>query len=161
MRHERIREKARFLDEFIEAHKKTRRRKRFPHQAVEVIIPLLFRRWRPEGRGAFKTVHRVSTTSRHVALKTASAKHISKDWRIYQTLPRGTRNRYFAKIYWKTKYCLLQKYGKRVGTVPPTSPCMVSYPAVFSGAWLNGQEFQGTEQTLFQGCPHPSRYRCF
>ncbi|MCS7115098.1 MAG: hypothetical protein N0A00_06855 [Candidatus Bathyarchaeota archaeon] len=24
------------------------------------------------------------------------------------------RNRYFAKIYWTTQYCLLQKYGKAV-----------------------------------------------
>jgi hypothetical protein len=135
LRHERIRKKARFLDEFIEAHKKARRRKRFPHQAVEVIIPLLFRRWRAEGRGAFKTVHRVSTTSRHVALKTASAKHISKDWRIYQTLPRGTRNRYFAKIYWKTKYCLLQKYGKQVRRVSPRAMTTLKKFAKENGLW--------------------------
>ncbi len=119
MRHARIKQKARFLDKFIDAHKKARRRKSFPHQAVEVIIPLLFRRWRPEGRGAFKTVHRVSSTARHLALKTASTKHIRRDWRIYRGLSKKTRTRYFAKIYWKTKYCLLQKYGKKVRRVPP------------------------------------------
>jgi hypothetical protein len=29
------------------------------------------------------------------------------------------RNRYFAKIYWGTKYCLLQKYGRKAKVPAP------------------------------------------
>jgi len=34
------------------------------------------------------------------------------DWLAYHCLPQNIRNRYFAKIYWLTDHCLLQKYGK-------------------------------------------------
>lgn len=135
MRHARIKQKARFLDQFIDDYKRMRKRKNFPHQAVEKIMPLIFRRWRREGRGAFKTVHRVSSTSRHVALKTASAKHIRRDWRIYKGLSRRTRNRYFAKIYWTTKYCLLQKYGKSIRRIPRREMHKLKRFARENGLW--------------------------
>jgi len=35
-----------------------------------------------------------------------------KDWLAYHSLPKNIRNRYFAKIYWLTDHCLLQKYGR-------------------------------------------------
>lgn len=118
MRYRRLRQTARFLDQFIDSYRRLRRRKTFPHKAVEQIIPLLFRGWRREGRGAFKTVYRVTSTSNHVALKRARGRHIRRDMKLYKALPGSLRNRYFAKIYWHTKYCLLQKYGRRVKHVP-------------------------------------------
>src|SRR3990172_7952406 len=118
MKHRRLRQRARFLDKFIDSYRRLRRRKTFPHKAVEQVVPFLFRGWRHEGRGAFKTVYRVTSTSRHVALKTARARHIRRDMKLYKSLPGNLRNRYFAKIYWHTKYCLLQKYGRSVKHVP-------------------------------------------
>ncbi|MFQ5843176.1 MAG: hypothetical protein ACE5I8_12165 [Thermodesulfobacteriota bacterium] len=84
---------------------------------VEDIIRVLFPGSKFSGRGVFKTVHKVSSRSRHLVLKTASRQSIRTDIRAYNRLPRNIRNRYFAKVYWRTKYCLLQKYGKK-GNIP-------------------------------------------
>lgn len=48
-----------------------------------------------------------------MVLKFSMEKNIKKDFETYTRLPPSIRNRYFAKIYWSTKYCLLQKYGKK------------------------------------------------
>ncbi len=118
MRHALIHRKALLIDHFIDAYTRARRRKSFPHKAVGIVIRLLFPGSTFSGRGAFKTVHKVSSRERDLVLKTSSRKSIHHDERAYRRVPRTLRNRYFAKIYWRTKYCLLQKYG-RPGRVPP------------------------------------------
>jgi hypothetical protein len=118
MRHKRIYEKAILLDAIVRAYRRSRGRKSFPHKMVGQIIPLLFPGSKRLGRGAFKTAYRVSSTARNVVLKAARSRYIRKDLQLYKTIPSGVRNRYFAKIYWGTKYCLLQKYGDEK-RVPP------------------------------------------
>jgi hypothetical protein len=66
----------------------------------------------------FKTAYKVSSRTRELVLKAANRRSILRDLRAYRLLPRTLRNRYFAKVYWRTKYCLLQKYGSP-GPVPP------------------------------------------
>jgi len=117
MRHKTIHEKALLIDKFVEFYIKTRKRKRFPHKEVGQIIRLLFPNSRKIGRGAFKTVYQISSRSRDLALKISREENIRKDIEVYNKLPKRIRNRYFAKIYWSTQYCLLQKYGK-AATVP-------------------------------------------
>lgn len=117
MRHRRIWKRARFIDEFIDAYRKVRRLTNFPHKAVKTILPLIFPGSKFAGKGAFKTVHKVSSRAKDLVLKTSRARHAKRGLRAYRMLPKTKRNRYFAKIYWKTKYCVLQKYGKKV-TIP-------------------------------------------
>ena len=118
MRHALLHKKAEFIDHFIDVYKHARKRRSFPHQAVGTLIGLLFPGSSPEGRGAFKTVHKVSSRGRDLVLKTSSRKNLRVDERAYKRLPANVRNRYVAKIYWRTKYCLLQKYGTEA-PVPP------------------------------------------
>ena len=118
MRHELIRKRAVFIDQFVDAYKKVRKRSTFPHREVASIVHFLFPGSRYTGRGAFKTVHRVSSRARNLVLKTSHPRRIRDDLRSYNRIPLTLRNRYFAKIYWRTKYCLLQKFGER-GKVPP------------------------------------------
>jgi hypothetical protein len=119
MRHALIHRKALLLDQFIDVYKRVRRRKTFPHQATAKIIPLLFPGSSVAGRGAFKTVHKVSARVRDLVLKTSARKNIRMEVRAYRKLPSRIRNRYFAKVYWRTKYCLLQKFGSECD-VPPS-----------------------------------------
>ncbi len=112
MRYALIYKKAKFIDRLTDYYKRDRGRKTFPHKVVEDMIRVLFPGSKVSGRGVFKTVHRVSSRSRHLVLKTASRQSIRTDIRAYHRLPRNIRNRYFAKVYWRTDYCLLQKYGK-------------------------------------------------
>lgn len=112
MRHALIYKKAVFIDEFVDSYKKIRHRTSFPHKEVASIIHFLFPGSSYSGRGAFKTVHRVSSRTRDLVLKTSNRRNIRNDERAYRRLPSNIGNRYFAKVYWRTKYCLLQKFGK-------------------------------------------------
>lgn len=62
----------------------------------------------------------MSSLARDLALKIGGEENITKDIEVYDSLPSNIRNRYFAKIYWHTRYCLLQKYGKAVKIPPKT-----------------------------------------
>lgn len=117
MRHALINKKAKFIDKFIDEYKKVRNRTSFLHKEVAMIIHFLFPGSSYSGRGAFKTVHKVSSRARDLVLKTSNPRNIRNDERAYKRFPEKLRNRYFSKIYWRTKYCLLQKYGKG-GKVP-------------------------------------------
>ena len=118
MRHALIRKKAVFIDQFVDNYRRIRKRKTFPHREVAVIIQLLFPGASYSGRGAFKTVHKVSTRAKDLVLKTSNRTNIQNDERAYKRIPQNIRNRYFAKVYWRTKYCLLQKYGRSFNAPP-------------------------------------------
>jgi hypothetical protein len=46
-----------------------------------------------------------------VVLKVGAKRIIENDHRVYKRVPEKHRHQYFARIYWHTKYCLLQQYG--------------------------------------------------
>ena len=112
MRHALIQRTARLIDQFVDAYMRARRRRTFPHKGVQEIVTLLFPGSAQRGRGAFKTVFVVRSRKRSLALKTSTSNQIMNDWLAYHSLPKNIRNRYFAKIYWLTDHCLLQKYGR-------------------------------------------------
>lgn len=112
MRHVLLQRTARIIDQLIEAHRRARKRRNFPHKEVWGIVNLLFPGSAHSGRGAHKTVFVVRSRVKSLALKTSNSDKIMNDWLAYHSLPKNIRNRYFAKIYWLTDHCLLQKYGK-------------------------------------------------
>ena len=112
MRHALIQRTARIIDQFVEAYKRARKRSTFPHTGVREIVTLLFPGSAQKGRGAFKTVYVVRSRKKRLAFKTSNSDKIMNDWLAYHCLPANIRNRYFAKIYWLTDHCLLQKYGR-------------------------------------------------
>jgi hypothetical protein len=114
MRHALLNRTAQIIDRFVDTHKRVRRRTTFPHKEISEIISMLFPGSSREGRGAFKSVHVVYSRSRTLVLKTSNPRNIRTDLRAYKRIPETVRNRYFGKIYWGTKYCLLQKYGREV-----------------------------------------------
>jgi hypothetical protein len=112
MRHATLKKRAEFIDLIIDQYKHVRGQKNFPKKIVAGVVSLLFPDSNFEGRGAFKEVHAVHSRARTLVLKLSNKKSTKRDWNVYRRLPSGIRNRYFAKIYWHTKYCALQKYGK-------------------------------------------------
>ena len=64
-----------------------------------------------ESCGRHKIVFCNRTVDHKVVLKTGPKKSIENDHRAYKQLPERERHRFFARIYWHTKYCLLQEYG--------------------------------------------------
>jgi hypothetical protein len=112
MRHKTLYEKAVFIDWFVDHYRRLKGRKKFPQKEVRQLIEWLFKKGTYLGRGDNKTVYRVTNKARDLVLKIGQKYYIDYDDKVYKRLPRKIRNRYFAKIYWRTKYALLQKYGK-------------------------------------------------
>ncbi len=120
MKHTKIHYKALFIDEFVGYYNRTRKRGRFPHKQVGVLIKYLFPNSKWFGNGNHKTAFRVwSDFGRNpLVLKVGSKSAIKNDLKVYNRIPESKRNRYFAKIYHKTNYCILQKYGKKIKVSP-------------------------------------------
>jgi hypothetical protein len=114
VRHANLKKRAEVIDLILDQYKQVRSRKNFPKKVVAGVVDIMFPNSKFEGRGAFKEVHSVHSRARKLVLKLSNAKSTRRDWMVYKRLPPTIRNRYFAKIYWHTKYCLLQKYGKKV-----------------------------------------------
>ena len=68
--------------------------------------------------GMHKLVFRVRHKSHELALKIGKEDAIEKDHKAYKQLPSQYRHVYFAKVFWHTKYCLLQEYGVEVDVTP-------------------------------------------
>ncbi|MCW3996502.1 MAG: hypothetical protein NWE98_10210 [Candidatus Bathyarchaeota archaeon] len=61
--------------------------------------------------GWHKIVFGNCSVDRKIVLKVGNQKSIENDHRVYKRVPENVRHKFFAKIYWHTKYCLLQEYG--------------------------------------------------
>jgi hypothetical protein len=46
-----------------------------------------------------------------IVLKVGAKKSIENDHRAYKRVPKSIRHQLFARIFWHTKFCLLQQYG--------------------------------------------------
>jgi hypothetical protein len=112
VKHKTLHEKALFIDWFVDRYRCVKRRTKFPQKEVRQLIEWLFKKGTYLGRGDNKAVYRVTNNARDLVLKIGQKYYIDYDDKVYKNLPKKIRNRYFAKIYWRTKYTLLQKYGK-------------------------------------------------
>ena len=114
MRHKKLYREIILFEKFIDGYKKLHNRRTFPRTLTSKLIELLFRsKTRYIGSGAFKFVNKIRRHKTVLALKYGKRKSITSDIKAYNRLPRNIRNRYFGKIYWRSKYFLLQKYGKK------------------------------------------------
>jgi hypothetical protein len=61
--------------------------------------------------GWHKIVFGIRSLDEKVVLKVGTQKSIENDHQAYKRVPQNVRHQLFARIYWHTKYCLLQEYG--------------------------------------------------
>jgi hypothetical protein len=61
--------------------------------------------------GWHKIVFGIHSADQKLVLKIGTKKTIENDHRVYKRIPESMRHQVFAKIFWHTKYCLLQEYG--------------------------------------------------
>jgi len=96
--------------------KKAKNTQRMPYKEIKVILDMLYPATKHQNvsSGYFKHVFIIHTKKRRLALKIGrSTRDMRKDWVTYQKIPPTVRNRYFAKIYWRSGLFMLQKYGKK------------------------------------------------
>jgi hypothetical protein len=100
-----------------------------------------------ENCGWHKIVFRNRKFNHDVVLKIGPHKSIEGDHSVYKAVPEDKRHRYFARIYWHTKYCLLQEYGEPAAATQEQLNCLrqaVYKYGVFDVKaanlrWINGE----------------------
>jgi hypothetical protein len=113
MRHSLIYRKAILIDALLDNYRTEKSLTNFPRKVAAKIVGVVFPKSCLRGRGWYKAAFKLPTRARDVVLKISDSKNIKADWAAYNQFPKWQRNRNFAKIYWTTKYCLLQKHGTK------------------------------------------------
>lgn len=106
-----LHEKAKLIDDLIDDHIKTKGTNFVPMHNLEEIVLTIFPESVMTNFGLHKLVFRLKHKSHDLALKIGKKESIELDHRGYKQMPASIRHVYFARIFWHTKYCLLQEYG--------------------------------------------------
>jgi len=111
MRFKKIFEKAKFLDHLIDEYSDSRNIRFVPVEILSSLVVTVFPDAKRLGYGLHKIVFRLQHKTHMLVLKVGKAPDIELDHQAYNRLPHEIRHVYLAKIYWHTKYSLLQQYG--------------------------------------------------
>jgi hypothetical protein len=83
-------------------------------EAIKGIVLSVFPNSTIKGSGSHKIAFSIQSNDRIFILKVGKKESIENDHKIYKRLPKEIRQKYYAQIFWHTKYCLLQEYGQTV-----------------------------------------------
>jgi len=106
-----LHEKAKLVDDLIDDYKETKGANFVPMSNLEKIVTAAFPDAVLVNFGLHKLVFYLKHKTHELALKTGKAQDIELDHKAYKQLPVSLRHVYFARVFWHTKYCLLQEYG--------------------------------------------------
>lgn len=82
------------------------------------VVPMVFAEAKMLSFGMHKLAFHLHHKSYDLTLKVGRKEDIEKDHKAYNQLPHPYRRAYFARVFWHTKYCLLQEYGVQVDITP-------------------------------------------
>ena len=111
MKFKSLHEKAKQTDNLIDDFIKTKETSFVPMGTLQEIVPTIFPDSVLVNFGLHKTVFHLRHKSHELALKIGKHEAIEVDHKSYKQLPKSLRHVYFARVFWHTKYCLLQEYG--------------------------------------------------
>jgi hypothetical protein len=106
-----LHEKAKHLDGLIDEYRKAKGNSFVPMKSLQEIVLTVFPETTIFDFGLHKLVFRLRHKSHELALKIGKSETIEFDHKVYNHMPADVRHVYFARIFWHTKYCLLQEYG--------------------------------------------------
>jgi len=106
-----LHERAKRLDDLIDEYRKAKGSRFVPMKNLQEIVLTVFPEATTFNFGLHKLVFRLRHKSHELALKIGKSETIEFDHKVYKRMPADVRHVYFAKIFWHTKYCLLQEYG--------------------------------------------------
>jgi hypothetical protein len=113
-----LNQKAKIVDELIDAYINSKNAAFVPMNDLQNIVPLVFSDAPMVSFGMHKLVFHVQYKNQDLALKVGRQDDIEKDHKTYKQLPPPYRHVYFARVFWHTKYCMLQEYGVEVEVTP-------------------------------------------
>ena len=104
-------EKAKAIDKLIDNYIKNKVTSFVPMATLQEVVPTIFPDCFMVNFGLHKLVFHVRHKSHELVLKIGKHEAIEADHKTYKQLPKNLRHAYFARVFWHTKYCLLQEYG--------------------------------------------------
>lgn len=147
MKYRELHHKAKHIDRLIAAELHDNRGS-FPSQdRLAELLAANYPDFEVENCGWHKIVFRNRSFDHNVVLKIGPHKSIEADHGVYKAVPEKKRHRYFARIYWHTRYCLLQEYGEPAAVTQMQLNCLrqaVYKYGVFDVKaenlrWINGE----------------------
>ena len=111
MKFKSLHEKAKRLDDLIDEYREAKGNSFVPMKNLQEIVRTVFPESTLFNFGLHKLVFRLRHKSHLLALKIGKSETIEFDHKVYKRMPADVRSVYFAKIFWHSKYCLLQEYG--------------------------------------------------
>jgi hypothetical protein len=113
-----LHDKAKEIDNLVDDYLKIKRTSFVPFRDLEKIVIAVFPQAVRADFGLHKLVFSLSHKAHVLALKVGRAQSVEYDHKVYKKLPRDIRHVYFARIFWHTKYSLLQEWGVEVEVAP-------------------------------------------
>lgn len=111
MRFKSLHKKAQVLDDLIDGYINTKSTSFVPRHQLQEIVVSVFPDSALIGVGLHKLVFHLRHKEHNLALKVGQAKWLERDHRAYRQMPPRLRHVYFARVFWHTKYALLQEFG--------------------------------------------------
>lgn len=111
MKFKSIHKQAEQLDGAIDDYIKSKNSVFVPINTLREMAKEIFPDAKMANYGLHKLVFLLQHKSHKLALKIGKMIAIEQDHQAYKRMPRSLRRVYFARIFWHTKYCLLQEFG--------------------------------------------------
>jgi hypothetical protein len=106
-----LHKRAKVIDKMIDTYRISRKNV-FPNlKDLTDIVTLVFPKSTMVSFGSFKVVYKLMQNGNKLAFKVGRKEAIEQDHQTYKRFPKAIRRAYFARIFWHTKYCLLQEHG--------------------------------------------------
>jgi hypothetical protein len=102
---------ARQIDHIIDHHLPTKGPSFISQEDLKKIVLSRYPDFFIEDCGWHKIVFGIHRIENKIVLKVGNKKTIENDHIAYKRVPHRLRHQVFARIFWHTKYCLLQEYG--------------------------------------------------
>jgi hypothetical protein len=106
-----IHQKAKQIDHLIEHHMQSSGISVIPQEELKKLVLKNFPDFYVQNVGWHKIVFGIHSIDQKIVLKVGSKNSIENDHRAYKRVPEKMRHKVFARIFWHTKYCLLQEFG--------------------------------------------------
>jgi hypothetical protein len=109
---------AKHIDRLIDENRHAARTAFLTSAQLQTIVTAVYPDFYVESCGWHKIVFRNRKVDHKVVLKVGPKRSIEADHSAYKRIPHSIRHRVFARLFWHTKYCLLQEYGDTVQVTP-------------------------------------------
>ncbi len=111
MKYKQLYDKARQIDHLVDHYMYSNRTSVISQEELKTLVLKDFSDLYVKNFGWHKIVFGIHSLDQEIVLKVGAKKSIESDHRAYKRVPENQRHQLFAKIFWHTKYCLLQQYG--------------------------------------------------